>query len=57
MEDLTKMGIPVFFATLLHGVGLMFTGDPRMTKILTLDAEKLMQAIDSGEEEQSSNTT
>lgn len=35
----------------------MFTGDPRMTEILTLDAEKLMQALDSGEEEQSSNTT
>ena len=33
----------------------MFTGDPRMTEILTLNAEKLMQALDSGEEEQSSN--
>lgn len=35
----------------------MFTGDPRMTEILTLDVEKLMQALDSGEEKQSSSTT
>ena len=34
----------------------MFTGDPRMTEILTLDAEKLVEALDSGEEEQSSKT-
>ena len=35
--------------------GLMFTGDPRMTKIITKDAKKLMDALESSEE-QSSNT-
>jgi len=33
----------------------MFTGDPRMTNIITEDAKKLMDALESSEE-QSSNT-
>ena len=58
MEDLTKMGIPCVFCYVAPwSGGLMFTGDPRMMEILTLDAEKLMEALDSSaEQEQSSNT-
>ena len=36
--------------------GLLFTGDLRMTDIITTDAEKLLQALDSPEE-QPCNTT
>ena len=57
-EDLTKMGIPCVFCYVAPwSGGLMFTGGPRMMEILTLDAEKLMEALDSSaEQEQSSNT-
>ena len=43
MEDLTNMGIPCAFCYVAPcSGGLIFTGDPRMTDIITTDVEKLL---------------